>query len=298
MIPLLKRIKRGDAIGIIAPASPVTDDEIYPAIRIIEEEGYRVIKGSHLYDKKGYLAGRDPDRLTDLHDMFLDNDVKAVLCARGGYGTTRLLDSINFDIIREHPKPFAGYSDITALLLSIYKLTGTAVWHGPMLRGIAGREKYLKALLKQMAKDENIEYSLDPGNVLKGGKARGRLLGGNLSMICAMIGTPYLPSFEGSIFFIEERGEPLYRIDRMLTQLSLSGVLKGIKGIIAGNFQDCGDACRLDELLLENFSYEYPVYRGFPAGHGDRNRPLPMGVEAEIDTGSLIFRVDAFMDKG
>jgi muramoyltetrapeptide carboxypeptidase len=298
LTPLLKSIKKGDAIGIIAPASPVTDDEISSAVRIIEEEGYMVIKGGHLYDKNGYLAGRDEDRLTDLHDMFLNSDVKAVLCARGGYGTTRLLSSIDFDIIRKHPKPFAGYSDITALLLSIYKMTGMNVWHGPMLRAIKGREKYLKSLLKQMATGGSIDYRLAPDNVLKKGRARGRLLGGNLSMICAMIGTTYLPSFEGSIFFIEERGEPLYRIDRMLTQLRLSGVLKGIKGIIAGNFQECGEAHRVDELILENFSYEYPVYRGFPVGHGNRNRPVPMGAEAEMDTESLIFRVDAFMDKG
>jgi muramoyltetrapeptide carboxypeptidase len=298
LTPLLRNLKKGDAIGIIAPASPVTDDEISPAVRILEEAGYRVIKGSHLYDKNGYLAGTDQDRLTDLHDMFLDSDVKAVLCARGGYGTTRLLNNIDFDIIRKYPKPVAGYSDITALILSIYKMTGMIVWHGPMLRGITGSKRYLKTLLKQMSADGGMDIRLSKDNVLKEGKARGILLGGNLSMVCALIGTPYIPSFEGSIFFIEERGEPLYRIDRMLTQLSLSGLLRGVKGIISGNFQDCGEPDSIDTLLLETFSYEIPVYRGFPAGHGSKNRPLPMGAEAEIDTESLLFRVDAFMDKG
>lgn len=297
MTPLLKNLKKGDTIGIIAPASPVSEEEIKPAIRLIEEEGYRVNYGDHLFDKKGYLAGTDEERLMDLHDMFLNNDVKAILCARGGYGTTRLLKNLDFDIIREHPKPVAGYSDITALLLSIYNMTGMCVWHGPMLRGIAGREKYLKALLRQMATDGAINYRLDVENVLKIGKASGRILGGNLSMICALIGTPYLPSFEGSILFIEERGEPLYRIDRMFTQLRLSGLLKGVGGIISGNFQDCGEADRIDELLLETFSYECPVYRGFLAGHGDRNHPLPIGAEAVFDTESLLFRVDAFVDK-
>lgn len=297
MTPLLKNLKKGDAIGIIAPASPVTDEEISPAVRIIEDEGYRVIKGNHLYDKKGYLAGTDQERLADLHDMFLNNDVKAVLCARGGYGTTRLLNNIDYGLIREHPKPLAGYSDITALLLSIYNMTGMYVWHGPMLRGITGRKRYLKTLLKQMSADGSMNIRLLKGNVLKGGHAKGRLMGGNLSMICALIGTPYLPSFEGSIFFIEERGEPLYRIDRMLTQLSLSGALKGVRGIISGNFQDCGEPDSIDALLLEIFSYEVPVYRGFPAGHGNKNQPLPIGAKAEMNTESLIFRVDAFTDK-
>lgn len=298
MTPLLKRLKKGDKLGIIAPAGPVTEEEIEPAIRLIKDEGYSVIKGHHLFDKNGYLAGEDEDRLTDLHDMFLDTDIKAVLCARGGYGTPRLLNKIDFNLIRKHPKPLAGYSDITALLLSIYNMTGMNVWHGPMLRGITGREEYLKALLKQMASDGSIDYRLFKDNVLKDGKARGRLLGGNLSMICAMIGTPYLPSFKDSILFIEERGEPLYRIDRMLTQLSLSGILKGIKGIISGNFQDCGDADQINGLVMEAFSYECPVYWGFPSGHGDKNHPLPIGAEAELDTDALVFRVFPFIDQG
>lgn len=297
MSSLLKSLKKGDAIGIIAPASPVSEEEIEPAVRLIEEEGYRVIYGDHLYNKKGYLAGTDEERLIDLHGMFLNSDAKAILCARGGYGTPRLLNNINFDIIREHPKPLAGYSDITALLLSIYNMTGMSVWHGPMLRGITGREEFLKALLRLISTDGRIDFRLVGDNVLKRGKARGRLLGGNLSMICSMIGTPYLPSFEGSIFFIEERGEPLYRIDRMLTQLRLSGLIKGIRGIISGNFQDCGEADRIDELILETFSDESPVYRCFPAGHGDRNHPLPIGAEAVLDTESLVFRVDAFVNQ-
>jgi muramoyltetrapeptide carboxypeptidase len=295
LTPLLKSLKKGDTIGIIAPASPVSEEEIEPAIRLIEEEGYRVIKGNHLYDKMGYLAGKDEDRLTDLHDMFLDMDIKAVLCARGGYGTPRLLNNIDYDLIREHPKPLAGFSDITAMLFALYNMTGMNVWHGPMLRGITGREEYLKGLLKLMSTDGEIYFPLSGDNVVREGKARGRLLGGNLSMICSMIGTPYLPSFEDSILFIEERGEPLYRIDRMLTQLRLSGMLNGIKGFIGGNFQDCGDPDSIDDLLFDAFSSVSPVYRGFPAGHGDRNHPLPIGAEAELDTESHIFRVDSFM---
>jgi muramoyltetrapeptide carboxypeptidase len=298
LTPLLKRLKKGDKLGIIAPAGPVTEEEIEPAIRLIENEGYRVIKGHHLFDKNGYLAGEDEDRLTDLHDMFLNMDIKAVLCARGGYGTPRLLNKIDLNLIRKHPKPLAGYSDITALLLYIYNMTGMNTWHGPMLRGIAGREEYLKGLLKLMSTDGEINLNLSQDNVLKKGKAKGRLLGGNLSMICAMIGTPYLPSFKDSILFIEERGEPLYRIDRMLTQLRLSGMLNGINGFMAGNFQDCGDTDHINGLLMETFAHECPAYRGFPSGHGDKNHPLPIGAEAELDTAALVFRVFPFIDKG
>jgi muramoyltetrapeptide carboxypeptidase len=153
--------------------------------------------------------------------MFLNSDVKAVLCAREDMETTRLLDKIDFDIIRKHPKPIAGYSDITALLLSIYKMTGMIVWHGPMLRGITGRKRYLNTLLKQMSAGGDMDIRLLKENVLRAGKAWGRLLGGNLSMICSLIGTPYLPSFEGSIFFIEGGVNPFTGSTRMLTQLRL-----------------------------------------------------------------------------
>lgn len=293
---MLKGLRKGDIIGIIAPASPVTNEETQPAIQIIKQQGYTVLEGDHLYDTQGYLAGRDEDRLNDLHEMFRNNNIKAVLCARGGYGTPRLLDKVDYDLIKENPKLFIGYSDITALLLAIYHKTGLVVWHGPMLRGTEGREDNISNLLNILSSGGVIKSGLTAENVLKKGKARGRLLGGNLSLISSLLGTPYMPSLEGVILFIEDKGEPLYRIDRMLTQLKLAGVLEGVRGLIAGEFKDCVDTQEINRLLFETVSRDCPVYTGFPAGHGKENHPLPFGVEAELDTESLTFNVNASID--
>ncbi|MGD9158221.1 MAG: LD-carboxypeptidase [Desulfobacteraceae bacterium] len=294
---MLKGLKQGDTIGIIAPASPVTHEEIQPAINIIKQQGYNVLEGDHLYDTQGYLAGSDEDRLNDLHKMFRNNNIKAVLCARGGYGTPRLLDKVEYDLIKENPKLFIGYSDITALLLAVFHRTGIAVWHGPMLRGMEGREDNIKTLLNILSSGGKISLGLEEDNVIKKGKARGILLGGNLSLISALLGTPFLPSFKDSILFLEDRGEALYRIDRMLIQLKLSGALEGIRGLIAGNFKDCGEKEEIIELIKVTFSGDYPVCAGFPAGHGKENLPLPFGAEAELDTESLKFNVDEFIDQ-
>ena len=296
MTPSLKGLKQGDMIGIIAPASPVTAEEIQPAISIIKQQGYNVLEGDHLYDTQGYLAGADEDRLNDLHEMFRNQNIKAVLCARGGYGTPRLLDKIDYGLIKENPRLFIGYSDVTALLLAVLHKTGLAVLHGPMLRGVEGKESNLKSLLNIISSGGSSSLELNGDNVLNRGKARGRLLGGNLSLICALLGTPFLPSFKDSILFLEDRGESLYRIDRMLTQLKLSGTLEGIRGLITGNFKDCGDKDEINNLIKGTLSRDIPMYAGFPAGHGKENVPLPFGVEAELDTGSLVFSVDEFID--
>ncbi len=295
MTPQLKSLKQGDTIGIIAPASPVTHDEIEPAIRIIHRKGYMVLEGEHLYDTRGYLAGRDEDRLNDLHSMFRNSNVKAVLCARGGYGTPRLLDRIDYDIIKQNPKLFIGYSDITALLLAIYHKTGLVVWHGPMLRGQEGREDNLNNMIELLSSEEGISFRLAADNIVKKGNARGRLIGGNLSLICSLLGTPFFPSFDDCILFIEDRGEPLYRIDRMITQLKLAGILDGINGLITGYFKECGDIKKINDFLSEAIPLDCPFYAGYPAGHGIDNRALPFGIEAEIDTESLTLTIDSFV---
>ncbi len=298
MTPFIKGLKKGDLIGIIAPASPVTVEELQPAINIIQQAGYRVLEGDHLYDINGYLAGKDKERLKDIHKMFRNNDVKAILCARGGYGTPRLLDKIDYAVIKKNPKLFIGYSDITALLLAIHHKTKITVLHGPMLKGKEGLEDNLNNLLKLLSTEGRINYPLNENAVLKKGKSRGRLLGGNLSLISSILGTPFLPSLRGAILFLEDRGEPLYRIDRMLTHMKLAGALKGIKGLIVGHFLDCGDTDEINRLLLEKFSGDYPVYTGFPAGHGKENHLIPLGARAMLDTESLLLTVDGFISKG
>lgn len=280
------RLSHGQQIGIIAPAGPVTQSEIQPSIELLESFGYKVISSPHLYNRKGYVAGDDDTRIRDLHAMFYNENVKAIFCARGGYGALRLLDKINFDLIRTNPKIILGYSDITTLLLAIYKKTGLITFHGPVVKELSkNRNRDLESFFDLVSSDKLFELNLTEGIPLMPGKARGILLGGNLSLICHLIGTPFMPSLKGSMLFIEEKEEPLYRIDRMLTHLKLSGLLEDLVGLMAGRFEGCGDISSINQLLVETMSYiDIPVVSGLPVGHGLENIPLPIGVMAELDT--------------
>ena len=283
------RLRKGDTVGIIAPAGPVDPSELESAIGLLEAFGHRAISANRLYDRKEYLAGDDEVRLEALHDMFEDQEIKAILCARGGYGTLRILDRIDFKLIREHPKIIVGYSDITALLLSIYRHTGLVTFHGPVVREfLKNDEKNLNATLELVRGGTLPRLDLTDGNVLRQGKGIGILLGGNLSLITSLLGTTFLPSFKGAILFIEERDEPLYRIDRMLTHLRLSGVLDGIHGLVAGRFEACGDMDAIGGLLLDTVKdQDIPVMTGLPVGHGKENITLPLGLKVSIDTDQM-----------
>jgi muramoyltetrapeptide carboxypeptidase len=283
------RLRKGDLVGIIAPAGPVEPAELEPAIGLLESFGHRTVSVNRLYDKKGYLAGDDEVRLEALHGMFQDNEIKAILCARGGYGTLRILDRIDFKLIRDHPKIIVGYSDITALLLSIYRHTGLVTFHGPVVREFPKNHgQNLNTILEVVRGETLPRLDLMNGNALKQGEGTGILLGGNLSLITSLIGTTFLPSLEGAIVFIEERDEPLYRIDRMLTHLRLSGVLNGIQGVVAGRFEACGDVDAINGLVLDAVAdQDIPVMTGLPVGHGRDNITLPLGLKVSIDTDQM-----------
>ena len=248
---------------------------------------------NHVFSKLDYLAGADEDRLRDLHEMFRDSHIKAVFCARGGYGTTRLLNRIEYDLIRQNPKILVGYSDITALLMAIHKMTGLITFHGPVVREFAtGHQDNYENLIRLFSSDVPIKLNLAKGDVLNPGKATGSLMGGNLSLICHLIGTPFLPSLDGCILFVEERGEPLYRIDRMLTHLKLSGRLSGLSGLVAGTFEGCGDPSNIKRLLVDVFSsLDIPTATGLEVGHGHRNLALPLGLPTELNTDSMTLSI-------
>jgi muramoyltetrapeptide carboxypeptidase len=287
------RLKTGDTIGIIAPAGPVSKSEILSTIETLEDRGYQIFHSPNLYQRENYLAGSDVTRVSDLHMMFRDNNIKAILCARGGYGTPRIIEKIDYDLIRKNPKIFIGFSDITAILLAIYNETELVTFHGPMAKGlVANGERNLDNLLKVLSSEGPIELSLANGISLKEGKAKGRLFGGNLSLISSLVGTRFLPPLDGEILFIEERGEPLYRIDRMLTHLRLSGLLGGLAGLIVGEFKDCDDTTAIDRLLKDRTAdLEFPVLSGLPVGHGIENITLPIGLRVEIDTESMMIHI-------
>ena len=287
------KLRKGEAVGVIAPAGPVTPSEIQPGINLLESFGYKVIVSPHLYQREGYVAGDDETRLEDLNSMLDDGDIKVIFCARGGYGTMRLLEQIDFELIRRNPKIIVGYSDITALLLAIYKKTGLVTFHGTMLKEFSkNRNRNLESFLDLVSSEKMCKVNLGKGIRLVPGHAEGTLLGGNLSLICHLLGTPFMPSLKKSILFVEEKEEPLYRIDRMMTHLRLSGELKGLVGLIAGTFEGCGDISSINRVLVDTVSdLHIPVVSGLPVGHGLENISLPLGVQASLDTEAMILSI-------
>jgi muramoyltetrapeptide carboxypeptidase len=287
------KLQKGETVGVIAPAGPVTPSEIQPGIKLLESFGYKVIISPHVYQRQGYLAGNDETRLQDLNAMLENQDVKVIFCARGGYGTLRLLEKIDFDLIRMNPKIIVGYSDITALLLAIYKKTGLVTFHGTMIKELSkNRKRNLASFLDFISSDKMGKVDLASGITLAPGRAEGTLLGGNLSLICHLVGTPFMPSLKKSILFVEEKEEPLYRIDRMMTHLRLSGHLKGLVGLIAGTFEGCGNISSINGVLRDTVSdLKIPLLSGLPVGHGLENISLPIGVQAFLDTEAMILSI-------
>ncbi|MBW2027638.1 MAG: LD-carboxypeptidase [Deltaproteobacteria bacterium] len=275
-----------DAFGIIAPAGPVTPDELQEGIELIKASGHPVVLGRNIFKAGTYLAGDDEARLQDLHEMFLDRRVKAIMCARGGYGSLRLLDKLDYESIGKNAKVFIGYSDITALLLAIYHRTGLITFHGPVLRDLTkNKGRNWEALRDVLLSGREFRLDLTGARVVRPGRARGVLMGGNLSLLCHMMGTPFTPSLKGKILFLEERGETPYRLDRMATHLRLCGGFEAVSGILLGSFLDCGESSSIREMFSDILSgLGIPVVSGIPLGHGEENITVPVGVEAEMDT--------------
>ncbi|KWU50410.1 S66 peptidase family protein [Pseudomonas palleroniana] len=279
-------------IALIAPAGPAALD-VEKAGQWMRARGYQLRIFPGVYERDGYLAGSDKTRLNDLHKAFADPDIDAIFCLRGGYGTPRLLDSIDFDLLRTHPKPFVGYSDITALHLAISRYAGFVTFHGPMLNAdlLGGKqpptESSLFAMLRgQLGTGSVLAHPVAyPLSTVSPGIACGRLLGGNLSMIAAVMGTPYEIEAEGIILLIEDVNEPLYRIDRLLTHLRLAGKLAQVAGVLVGDVAGVDQAV-LERLLKQTFEpLCIPVLSGWRSGHCDPNLTLPMGALVRLDAG-------------
>jgi muramoyltetrapeptide carboxypeptidase len=286
------RLQPGQTVGVIAPSSPVKQSEISEGLNLLESFPLKVRLGEHLLDRLNYLAGADHDRVSDLHQMFSDPDIKAIFCARGGYGSARLLNKIDFDLIRENPKIIVGFSDLTALLTAIYKQSGLITIHGPTLSDLP-KDKNWPNLSKLITTPHRPQVFFKQRRIIKEGKAGGVLLGGNLSTICSLLDTPFLPSFEGAILFLEEKGESPYRLDRMLTHLLLSGRLGLLSALIIGQIEDCGENEIINSLLEERLGgLNIPVVTGLPVGHGVENIALPLGLPALLDTERMILKVE------
>jgi muramoyltetrapeptide carboxypeptidase len=286
----------GDCLGIVAPASHIpkgNEEFLQRGAERVQEMGFEVRYSPSLLKRKHlYLAGTDEERAQELMEMFLDPKVKAILCARGGYGTQRIIPYLDADLMRSHPKPLVGCSDITVLLIYLLQKCFVTPFHGPNIatrqfaKGDAEMVHALKDALTTPFPPAEIICS-----VLRDGEAHGEIIGGCLSCLVTTLGTPYEPDLHGKILFAEDVDEPPYKIDRMLTHLKSAGKLQGVKGVVFGQMPGCDtEKGLLKEVILDVLEeIEGPVLFGFPSGHGARNLTIPLGTMVRIQGGVLIF---------
>ncbi len=308
--PILpKALKAGDTIGLITPSSYVSDpDELAFAKRFCEFFGLKWKMGRSVGQRYGYLAGTAQQRVDDLHAMFADREVQGIICIRGGYGSAQMLDQLDYGLIRSNPKVFLGYSDITALHVAIGQKTGLVTFHGPVSLShlTEWSQQHLRAALFGHAPIGAVTNPpeanpLRAGHTLRtvrGGKARGALAGGNLTLLSTTLGTPYGVETAGKILLMEDIGEDIYRIDRMFTQLKLAGKLQAAAGIVVGECKDCpppghDSAYSLGEVidyLLGDL--KIPVLYGLSFGHTIDQVTLPLGVMATLDADQQVLTVE------
>ncbi len=285
------KLQKGDTIGILAVSGKIKEyEKIQNAASYFEMCGFKVVISDTCKTSHRYMAGNsDDDCVKELHSFFANEDIKAILCARGGFGTIRLLDKIDWNIIAKNPKIFAGYSDITILLAAIYKKTGLITFHSPMANGDFGSdlENYtiqsfydtLQGISKEFIAPNPVFYNT--------GKAKGILWGGNLSSLCSLCGLDFIPDSD-IILFAEDLNEPVYKIDRMLTQLfNIKEFAKNVKGIALGDFLNIENSEILNEIIMEfALKFNIPVVKGFKITHDKLKDTVPVGIEAEFDAES------------
>lgn len=296
-----KRLHLGDTIGLISPASPENIDAIQKAILFLKDKGFNVIEGAHLYDNWGYLAGKDKDRASDVMEMFKNNAVDMILCVRGGYGSSRILPYLDYDVIKKHPKIFAGFSDITVFLNLFYERCELTTFHSPMgssnLEDIETFKSFIFTLMEGYEPYTIKNPSEFSTQCIVRGIAEGNLIGGNLGLICNSLGTPYEIDMRNKVLFIEEVGEEPYKVDRILTQLLLAKKLQQCSGIILGQFKGC-DLPHYERslTLLEVFqdrlyNLGIPMFSGFCSGHDYPKLTLPIGAKVKIDAETGVIHI-------
>lgn len=290
-------------MGVIASSGPPVPDLLEVGLTFLRNKGFRAVRGKHLLESDDYLAGSDHQRSSDLNEMLCEPSIAAIMFARGGYGTMRLLEYINREAIADHPKILLGMSDVTALQLSLFAACNLVTFAGPMIAGQVAdgldpiSEEWLVKALTEPILERNLWPSDPPSvRVLRQGEASGVLIGGCLSLITALLGTEHVPDFAGKILLIEDINESLYRIDRMLTQLKLCGALRKITGLVLGHFigpEQVDLAEKVETMILEfTKNNPVPVISRFPHGHRLPNLTLPVGVPIEMNTeaGELVVR--------
>jgi len=285
-----KRLVEGQTVGLVSPASASFEaDSIELAKDQLEAMGLKVRIGAHAFDRWGYFAGRDRDRADDINKMFADDDIAGIVCYTGGWGSPRVLPYLDYALIARKPKVIIGYSDITALLNAIHKRTGLVTFHGP--GGSSTIEPY------SLENWRRVVMSAEPAGELRApGKASGRLIGGNLTMVATLMGTPDQLVTDGRILFLEDVHEEPYRIDRMLSQLAQGGIFDRIAGFVWGRCSDClikGPSFSIEDILRDRFGEgRAPAISGLSFGHIDQKLTLPIGVMATLDANAGTLTID------
>lgn len=302
-----RRLFEGATVGLISPGGVISDPaDIAHVEDTLRSLGLRTVRGRHVLDRRGYLAGTDAHRAEDVHSMFTDPNVDAVLTLRGGWGCNRILPLLDYEMIRAHPKILMGFSDITSLLIALYARSNLVTFHGPV--GISTWNDFTvdyatRVLVEGAAITMRNPRRIGPrgpigeGRILtiRSGKSRGRLVGGNLSVLVSMIGSSYLPDWDGHILFLEDTREDVYRVDRMLTQLSLAGILPRLAGLVFGQCTGCDaddPSLTLRDVLHDHvFPLGIPCFYGSMIGHIRDKFTVPLGVEADIDAATGTIRM-------
>lgn len=275
----------GDTVGIVAPASPFDQASFEKGLSVLKSLGFNLFVPDEIFSRDGYLAGSDKMRAAQLFNLITDPQIKGIISARGGFGSMKLLPFMDFNFIAPFSKVFIGFSDITALLVNFVEKCRWVVFHGPTVTTLGKADPESIESLQQAVMGrrpvslDSIEDAIVPG------VATGPLLAGNLTTLCHLVGTPYMPNLKGAVLLIEERGEAPYRIDRMLTQMMMAGSFDQLSGLALGTFSECGTAFQIEELVARLFKdHAIPILGGFAVGHDQRNLTLPLGVAATLDT--------------
>lgn len=303
LIPLRPtRLAKGDTLAIMGMAGAMRDPKILSSfVQILEQQGFNVSVGQTVNKTFGYLSGSDEDRANEFNDFVSNPEIRAILFVKGGWGCGRVLDKINYEQLKINPKIILGFSDLTSLLNAIYHQTGLVTFHGP-----TGNTSWASFSLNSFTEIVSLGgltfqkpeiQQLQAFSVLRAGQATGALIGGNLTVFCSLLGTPYFPSCKGKILFIEETHEEPYSIDRMLNSLRLAGVFDEISGVIFGQFNHCNAEKPLESFTLEEVvqqqlnGFSFPVLWGAPIGHVKDKWTLPIGVEAQMNTDDLSLKL-------
>lgn len=277
-------LKPGDTLGVAAPSARFEPDRFQRGVSCLEDLGFQVVVPEGIFQSQRYLAGEDRSRARILNELYTDPDIHGIIAARGGFGAMRILEYLDWESIQANPKPLIGFSDITALLNILIQRAGIAGIHGPNLVSLA--EASLETLSAFVAALSNHprDMELEQGVCLNPGRARGILKGGNLATLVHMIGTPYQPDLTDAVLFLEDTGEPAYKIDRMLSQMKMAGLFDGVSAVVTGSFTECRDHEYVPEIFSEIFaSFSIPVLMGLGSGHGSPNTSLVLGRAVTVD---------------